>query len=494
MRSPARVALAVLLLLAISNLLASVLLGLGDAEALYACYGRHLQLAYLDHPPLIGWLTAAVTTLLGQSVLAVRVVSLLLTPLTLWLAFVLARDLYGSRAAGWTSLLLLATPMFAIGTIAVTPDSPLMVLWLAFVWQLQRALKETDRVGAWPRFGRPVLLGLLLGAAFLSKYTGVCLVVTALLVVFGRNGRVWLGRPGFWIGALVAAVVASPVICWNAAHDWAGLLHRLEWTQDGAGFSLRNVGALIGGQLLYAGPLTLILFFWSAKRIWRARRDDPGPVVLLAASIPALVATYLLVLWSDVAEPHWPAPGYLPLVIGAAGMVAEGKAWPRRLARCAVGLGAFVLLAAHVLVLSPLLPTVSGDSYRPEYDLGNELRGWPELAETVRALDRDGRPVLAAFYTQCSQLELALAEEGDPAVRCVSPERDDFDIWYGDFELDERGALFVTDNRFEHDPLALVPGSATRGPPIVFEIERAGRWVRRFSIYELEPGSGSRAE
>jgi hypothetical protein len=53
--------------------------------------------------------------------------------------------------------------------------------------------------------------------------------------------------------------------------------------------------------------------------------------------------------------------------------------------------------------------------------------------------------------------------------------------------------LFVTDNRFDHDPLVLVPGSATRGPPIVFEIERAGRWVRRFLIYEIELDADSRA-
>ncbi len=54
--------LIVLAVLAVSNLLASSLAGLGDAEALYYCYGRHLSLSYLDHPPLIGWLLAIATS------------------------------------------------------------------------------------------------------------------------------------------------------------------------------------------------------------------------------------------------------------------------------------------------------------------------------------------------------------------------------------------------------------------------------------------------
>ncbi|MBW2278423.1 MAG: glycosyltransferase family 39 protein, partial [Deltaproteobacteria bacterium] len=360
------IAVVVAVVLAASNLIVSSILGLGDAEALYACYGRHLQPSYLNHPPLIGWLVFLFGSIFGDSVLAVRAVSLLLTPLALLFGFLLTRDLFGERAAAWSSLLLLATPMFSVGMVAATPDVPLVVLWLLFVWQLNRALSVAEPVGSWQKLGRPALLGAVLGLAFLSKYTGAFLAVTALFAVAGPTGRVWLKRPGFWIGALIAAVVAAPVLIWNSSHGWAGVLQRLVWTQDSAGFSLRNVGSLLGGQLLYAGPLTLVLFVWGGLAIWKQRKARPAPMVLIAASIPALAATYLLILWSDVAEPHWPAPGYLPLVVAAAGLLASREGWPRRLARCAVGLGVVVLLVAHVLVLSPLLPRLSGESYRPE--------------------------------------------------------------------------------------------------------------------------------
>jgi hypothetical protein len=47
----------------------------------------------------------------------------------------------------------------------------------------------------------------------------------------------------------------------------------------------------------------------------------------------------------------------------------------------------------------------------------------------------------------------------------------------------------VTDNRFDHNPEDLVPGARVRGSPIVVEITRGGRWVRRFKIQTLIPST-----
>ncbi len=474
-----------LAVLCCSHVIASAFLGLGDAEALYYCYGKHPSLSYLDHPPLIGWLIYITTFFGGSTMVAVRAVSLICAALSLVLLALITRDIYGPRAGGWSVLLLLATPVFSIGMTAATPDAPLVVLWLSFTWQLVRALAD-DRPLFWPRIGRPLLLGGLLGLAFLAKYTGACLFVTTLIVVISPKGRVWLGRPGFWLGGVLALGLALPVIAWNMENGWAGLFHRLIWTQTGAGFSLRNLGALLGGQLLYIGPLMLPLLVWAAFELWR-RRSSPTQLVLIAASLPTLLFTFGLVLWSQVAEPHWPAAGYLPLFIAAGNLAAHTSTRGKTLARFAIGFGGIALILMHVLVLTPALPLFSSkDNYRPEYDLGNELRGWPEVADTIRALNPNQQPVLAAFYTQCSQLTFVLNRPDDPEVRCVSAEIDDFDIWHDPFVLSETGAFFVTDNRFEHHPETLVPGACSHTSPVTVEIKRGGRWVRRFQIFRLE--------
>ena len=54
-----------------------------------------------------------------------------------------------------------------------------------------------------------------------------------------------------------------------------------------------------------------------------------------------------------------------------------------------------------------------------------------------------------------------------------------------ELEIGAEGAFFVTDNRFDHGPLDLVPGARIVGSPLVLEITRGGRWVRRFQIFEL---------
>jgi 4-amino-4-deoxy-L-arabinose transferase-like glycosyltransferase len=485
LKGPASWALVALLAILASRVAVSLLLGLGDAEALYFCYGRHLSLSYLDHPPLVGWLLALATAAGGSSVLAVRSVPIIMTFATALFTYLLARDVYGPRAGAWAVLLLAATPVFSAGLTAAAPDAPLAASWTAFTWLLHRSLAD-DRDGAWPRLGRPAALGLLAGLAFLSKYTGALLVVAAIALLADRRGRPWLGRPGTWLGAAVALACALPVIVWNAQHGWAGALHRLVWTQSGAGFGLPNAGALVGGQLLYVGPFALALLALAAIRAWKERSSRPGAAVIVAASLPVLAATYALALWSDVAEPHWPAAGYLTLFPAAGALASEARGAARGLAKWAIGFGAAAFVLLHVAVLTPALPALlPGRAYEPRYDLGNELRGWPEVAVALRRAG--ARVVVGAHYTVCAQLAFALALPGDPEVRCASKEIDDFDIWNGPFELPRAGALFVTDNRFDDDPSRLFPRARIAGPAVIVEIERGGRRVRRFEILDVRP-------
>ncbi len=487
MKRAAIPALIVAALLAASNLLVTALLDLGDAEALYVCYGRHLQLSYLDHPPLIGWTIGLAESVLGPTAWAPRSVSLFSMLLAVLFGWLLARDLYGERAAAWSAPLLLATPAFAIGTVAAAPDALLTAIWIAFCWQLCRAAREPRPRSFRELYARPALLGALAGAGFVAKHTGVMLALGALVFVSIGQGRRWLRRPGFWLAAAIALALASPVLAWNARHGWAGALHRLVWTQGEAGFSLRNLGALLGGQLLYIGPPTLALIGAGALRAWRTRHR-PEIAVLLAVSLPTLAAGYLLVLWSPVAEPHWPAVGYLPLLIAAAGAVADGGRRLRTAAKWAIGLGAAALAALHLLVSTPLLPALTpAESYEPRYDLANELRGWQETAAAIRDIDPRPSVVVAAHYTLCAQLERVLWRPDDPPVRCVTDEIDDFDFWYEPLGDPPPGSWLVIDNRFEHEAEGVFGGAARAGRGIDVIVERGGRAVRRFELVELVP-------
>ena len=51
---------------------------LNSDEALYWEHSRHLALGYYSHPPLTGWLIAAITNLLATSEYSIRFISIVL--------------------------------------------------------------------------------------------------------------------------------------------------------------------------------------------------------------------------------------------------------------------------------------------------------------------------------------------------------------------------------------------------------------------------------
>lgn len=121
----------------------------GD-EAEYWTWSRRLDWSYHSRGPLIAWLIRLATLtfgwlslhLTGSLMLAVRLPAVLLGGLTAWGVFRLAELTTGSRRAGWLATLLLpAIPLFAIGGVLITCDTPLVCCWTwAAVWA-SRALE-----------------------------------------------------------------------------------------------------------------------------------------------------------------------------------------------------------------------------------------------------------------------------------------------------------------------------------------------------------------
>lgn len=171
-------------------------LALGSAslvtdEAHYALYGLHLDWSYFDHPPLVGWLSAAALAV-SSSEFALRVLPMLLTAATAWALWRLVPRLFpdASPWVGVGALALLQTgPVLMLWGMVLVPEVPLVLLGVALMHTTLDLLEE-ERLGRW------LLLGLLLGLAGLSKYTAVTLAVS-VACVFAVEGR-WrvLRTPG----------------------------------------------------------------------------------------------------------------------------------------------------------------------------------------------------------------------------------------------------------------------------------------------------------
>jgi 4-amino-4-deoxy-L-arabinose transferase-like glycosyltransferase len=464
--------------------------GLGDAEAYYWTWSRHLDLSYYDHPPFIAYLIAATTGLGGNGPFFVRLGPVLFFAATAAVLYFLAVDVSGSRRAGLRALVLFhVTPIFAVGGQGANPDVPHGFFWVLCLWLLWRATVQDRRALAWP-------LGIALGLALLSKYFALFFGVAGLLWLLRREYRHWFRRPELYAVMAIAVLCFAPVLYWNAEHGWPSLRYHID-RHDAAAVTLRQAGMFLGGQALYYSP-----FLWGGflaalvvalrRGFGRSARSDGEKrafAFLATLSLPVLLFFTAVGFWTPESEPHWTAMGYLPLLIAAAMLFPEHwdappsrrRTWFRVYARVAVGLPALLLVLLHVHLLTPLLIPLVPERDRPR-DLMSETTGWNAVgARALRVAGRMERPFLLHYhYTKCSQLSYAVRNR--LPVACLNDRTDQFDFWQDESALAGRNALYVTDSAYQRRPDEVWRfDRCEEDAPL--EIRRGEYLLRRFSFW-----------
>ncbi|PZM14482.1 glycosyltransferase family 39 protein [Rhizobium tubonense] len=230
-----------------------VFLGLVDLvpeETYYWNYSQHLDIGYLDHPPMVAWLIWLGTSLFGDTEFGVRIGAYLAWIPTAFFVFWFSRNLFGKSPAFVGVLLLATLPFFFSSGFMMMPDVPLTAAWAAALYFLERALVGNSRRAWWG-------VGICAGLGMLSKYTIALLGPAALIfILLDPRARRWLLRPEPYLAIIVAAVLFSPVIYWNATHGWASFSFQTsQRLQSSVNFSLPS---LVGSAAILMTPIGLI--------------------------------------------------------------------------------------------------------------------------------------------------------------------------------------------------------------------------------------------
>ena len=185
-------------------------------EAYYWTWSKESVISYLDHPPLIAWCIRATTQLFGDTNFGVRFAGLAaMLIMQLLQADIVRRMTHDARYVVLALLLPEASLDYGLGLAKVTPDLALIPCEMAMIWSLVR-LWQSDDLRWW------LAAGLFGGLALMSKYTAVLLLPAVLAFAFVPHWRRrQLASPWFWGSALVVLIVISPMLYWNAVHDWA---------------------------------------------------------------------------------------------------------------------------------------------------------------------------------------------------------------------------------------------------------------------------------
>ena len=379
--------------LTLLRLIVAAVAPLAPDETYYWVWSHALAAGYVDHPPMVALWIKAGTLLAGQSALGVRLLGPLAAALASWMLFDAARVLFPGTAAGTAAVMLLnATLLLGVGTVIMTPDSPLLFFWTAALWAMARL--AAGGVGVWW-----LAAGLFGGLALDSKYTALLLWIgVGLWVLLVPAVRPWLRRWQPWAACLIGLGLFAPVLAWNATHGWASFARQGGRVEDwrparAAGF----LAELIGGQIGLATPLVWVLcmiaLVVAVRRSW-ARRDV-GWSLLATLSVPP-VLVFVQHAFGDRVQGNWPAIIYPALAVGAGGLALTRRWW---VSASAVGFAITAL--AYVQATSGLLPLP------PRIDpIAIRLDGWGALARQVATLDQAANAgfVAADNYAVASEL------------------------------------------------------------------------------------------
>jgi dolichol-phosphate mannosyltransferase len=356
-------------------------------ETYYWTYARHLDYGYLDHPPMVAWLIAAGRGLFGDAEFGVRAGAFLSAVVAAGFMYRVTRRLFGADAALAAVLLLQTLPYFFLTGLLMTPDAPLFAAWAGALCFLERAL-IAGRAKAW--WGA----GVCFGVGLLAKYTIVLLGASTLLfMLMDKPARAWLRRFEPYGAALLAAVIFSPVIVWNAQHEWASFLFQTtRRLADHPQFALPKLIASMLVLLTPTGVAAALLLFTrfpgaatagdaSQARAWR----------WLQVSTFAPLAVYALFSLRHEVKLDWTGAAWLGAVpVLAWGLVSPASRVGAGIAR-AWGPTVTLLLLVYGAGLYHLALGIPGLGYGARAELVPV--GWRELARRVqRAAEEAGRP------------------------------------------------------------------------------------------------------
>jgi 4-amino-4-deoxy-L-arabinose transferase-like glycosyltransferase len=257
------------------------LIDLRTDEAYYWTWSKENVLCFLDHPPMIAWFIRFGTAIFGDTNLGVRFAGILAMLVTqLLLADMVRRVTHDLRAVVIVLLLPEAALYYGLLMAKVSPDVALIPFATAMVWALVR-LWESNDARWW------LAAGAFGGLALLSKFTAVMLIPALLAFMLVPDWRWrWLRSPYPWAAALIAVALFTPVLIWNAGHDWASFRFQFVRATATHGWSLRTVGDFIGLQFGLVGFISLpVVLSALALTAWRGYRRSDATAILLSTCV-----------------------------------------------------------------------------------------------------------------------------------------------------------------------------------------------------------------
>ncbi|MBP1646607.1 MAG: glycosyl transferase family protein [Bacteroidetes bacterium] len=399
-------------------------------ELYYIACSEHLAWGYVDQPPLSIFVLAIVRFLLGDSLIAIRIVPALAGAVTVFLAGLMARQLGGGRFAQILAALAVLTSPVVLGNGGryFSMNSFDLLFWaLAGYIVIVIVTKNEQRL--W------VLFGLIAGLGVLNKYSMGFFLAGLLVAMLLTSLRKQFMSKWFWMGGAIGVAIVIPHLLWEYRNGFP----TLEFIHNAT--NLKNTPtppwAFFVGQLRDTGFANSII--WILGLVF-CLFDSAGKRYRFLGLLYALL---FILMASQNSKSYYLTP-YYPMLL-APGAVAF-EFFTRKASRWflkPVLVSAMLILG---LVAAPFaLPILPVDSFiQYQYGLGMsppreergqtgdlpqyyaDMFGWPEFADTVASVYRRLTPeeqqeclIYVRNYGEAAAIDFFGRQHGLPRATCA---------------------------------------------------------------------------
>jgi len=397
-------------------------------ELYYVACSEHLGAGYVDHPPLIAFVTWFSRHAFGDSLFALRLLPAVAGAGLVVLTGALAKEMGGGRfAQALAALALLFVPYYLIFQHWMTMNAFEPLIWTACAWCVVRAINAGN-----PRFW--LLFGVLAGVGLENKYSIAFFLVGIVVGLLSTSARHFIGSRWFWMGVTSSIAIFTPNLIWLIRHDFPflELMHNVRMSGRDV---MRPPLAFLADQAMVHNPLLFPL--WAGGLLWLLADPRGRRYRVLGITFLFVFAALMLLKGKN----YYVSPVY-PMVLAAGSVALEAVTrGPWRSARwayvaCTVG---FSLIILPIMV--PILPAASYVSYQrflsypppqfehqptgalPQY-FADEF-GWEEMAQKTAAAfnglsqtDRAKAVIFANNYGDAAAIDFYGPRLGLPKAVC----------------------------------------------------------------------------
>lgn len=395
------------------------LFGLGVDEAHYVLYGKYLDLSYVDHPPLVGWIHGLIYYSLGTNEFLARWPAVLIFAGTSYLAYRFTWSISGSALVSLTAVLALNSSfLFNALSIMFLPDSLLLPLAFLFIEITKKIADSGERKYF-------LYLGLILGLSGLAKYSAILFLPPFLLYFLIRKRYDLLFSKNLIFTTAIALALILPVIIWNWQNDWLSFRYQGKHITSSTPHLFKNFFFSLMAQILSYSPFLFLIAFYGFGKAYLSRNEQVFLAFLLAAS--SLVFFSYLSLY-DVILPHWNCLFFLLFIPLGVNFLSQGGERKKKKVFLQICLGVSLGITIFLYV------EVAGKFFRfPDFRSPfQDIYGWDQICqEADRLLKENSRfpkALAVTHWTLGSRVmyySLPFANE----VFVIDKRRDQFDIW-----------------------------------------------------------------